>query len=69
MVSEEVFFLVSVIELLMKYSDLQRINETFLRGAISLVINNRFILSNLYPLITLYTFLSFDLLLKHQDPL
>ena len=69
MVGEEVFFLVSVIELLMKYSDLQRINETFLRGAISLVINNRFILSNLYPLITLYTFLSFDLLLKHQDPL
>ena len=69
MVSEEVFLLVSVIELLMKYSDLQRINETFLRGAISLVINNRFILSNLYPLITLYTFLSFDLLLKHQDPL
>ena len=69
MVSEEVYFLISVIELLMKYSDLQRINQTFLRGAISLVINNRFILSNLYPLITLYTFLSFDLLLKHQDPL
>ena len=69
MVREEVYFLVSVIELLMKYSDLQRINQTFLRGGISLVINNRFILSNLYPLITLYTFLSFDSLLKHQDPL
>ena len=53
MVSEEVFFLVSVIELLMKYSDLQRINQTFPRGAISLVINNRFILSNLHPLFTL----------------
>ena len=53
MVREEVFFLVSVIELLMKYSDLQRINQTFPRDAISLVINNRFILSNLYPLITL----------------
>ena len=50
---EEEYFLVSVIELLMKYSDLQWINQTFLRGAISLVINNRFILSNLYPLITL----------------
>ena len=69
MVREEVYFLVSAIELLMKYSDLQRINQTFPRGAISLVIKNRFILSNLYPLITLYTFLSFDLLLKHQDPL
>ena len=69
MVREEVYFLVSAIELLMKYSDLQRINQRFPRGAISLVINNRFILSNLCPLITLYTFLSFDLLLKHQDPL
>ena len=69
MVREEVYFLVSVIELLMKYSDLQRINQSFLRGAISLVINTRFILSNLYPLITLSTFLSFDLPLKHQDPL
>ena len=69
MVRKEVFCLVSVIELLMKYSDLQRINRTFLRGALSLVINNRFILSNLYPLITLKTFLSFDLLLKYQDPL
>ena len=69
MVREEVFFLVSVIELLMKYSDLQRINQTFLRGAISLVINNRSILSNLCPLFTLSIFLSFDLLLKHQDPL
>ena len=69
MVREEVFFLVRVIKLLMKYSDLQRINQTFLRGAISLVINNRSILSNLYPLFTLLIFLSFDLLLKHQDPL
>ena len=69
MVREEVYFLDSVIELLMRHSDLQRINQTFLRGAISLVINNRFILSNLYPLITLQTPLSFDLLLKYQDPL
>ena len=35
MVREEVYFLVSVIELLMRHSDLQRTNQTIPKGAIS----------------------------------